>query len=108
MGDGHHAWASAEWVLMIRNCFVREEKDYLILCGGIPLRWLGQDEPITFGPAPTVFGIVSIRITSRGGTQVLISWEAEWHNQAPPIEVRLPGFRMACVARDTSSITLAK
>ncbi|MBP2687710.1 MAG: hypothetical protein H6Q81_2615, partial [Deltaproteobacteria bacterium] len=29
MGDGHHAWASAEWVLMIRNMFVREEGDRL-------------------------------------------------------------------------------
>ncbi|MFP5344729.1 MAG: hypothetical protein ACLGGU_03675, partial [Gammaproteobacteria bacterium] len=32
MGDGQHVWAAAEWVLMIRNCFVREEEDRLILC----------------------------------------------------------------------------
>ncbi|MFP3874680.1 MAG: hypothetical protein ACLFV1_09525, partial [Thiohalophilus sp.] len=52
MGDGHHVWASAEWVMMIRNCFVREEADRLILCAGIPARWLDQAEPIRFGPAP--------------------------------------------------------
>jgi GH15 family glucan-1,4-alpha-glucosidase len=25
MGDGQHVWAAAEWVLMIRNCFVRKK-----------------------------------------------------------------------------------
>ena len=25
MGDGQHGWAAAEWVMMIRNLFVREE-----------------------------------------------------------------------------------
>ena len=38
MGDGQHVWAAAEWVLMIRNCFAREEDDHLILCSGIPAR----------------------------------------------------------------------
>ena len=27
MGDGQHAWASAEWLLMMRALFVREEAD---------------------------------------------------------------------------------
>lgn len=30
MGDGQHVWAAAEWVLMIRNCFIREEKEPII------------------------------------------------------------------------------
>jgi hypothetical protein len=25
MGDAHHVWAAAEWVLMLRNCFLRKE-----------------------------------------------------------------------------------
>ena len=25
MGDGQHVWAAAEWMMMMRNCFVREE-----------------------------------------------------------------------------------
>jgi len=32
--------AAAEWILMIRNCFVREEEGHLILFSGIPHRWL--------------------------------------------------------------------
>jgi GH15 family glucan-1,4-alpha-glucosidase len=38
MGDGQHVWAAAEWVLMLRNCFVREEGNGLILCSGMGLR----------------------------------------------------------------------
>ena len=48
MGDGQHVWAAAEWVLMIRNCFVREEDEGLILCSGIPQIWLDKKQPITF------------------------------------------------------------
>jgi len=32
MGDGQHVWAAAEWVLMMRNCFVREEGARLWHC----------------------------------------------------------------------------
>src|SRR5690606_36768683 len=39
MGDGQHAWAAAEWVIMLRNCFLREEGDRLILCAGLPEAW---------------------------------------------------------------------
>ncbi|MFT5313422.1 MAG: hypothetical protein ACI8Z9_001915, partial [Paraglaciecola sp.] len=31
MGDGQHVWAAAEWILMLRFCFVREEEDCLVL-----------------------------------------------------------------------------
>jgi hypothetical protein len=40
MGDGQHGWAAAEWVLMIRNLFVREEGKKLILGSGVFPRWL--------------------------------------------------------------------
>ncbi len=104
MGDGHHVWASAEWVLMVRNLFVREEGNRLILCGGIPKRWLEQDQPIRFGPAPTSFGSLSIRITP-GPEGPQVEWDADWHGEAPPLEVKLPGFDPAEVSPGESSIT---
>ena len=58
MGDGQHIWAAAEWVLMIRNCFVLEEEsaNKLILCAGIPALWLAEKTTMTFGPyGTTVF-----------------------------------------------------
>jgi len=104
MGDGHHVWASAEWVLMIRNCFVREEGEGLILCAGIPARWLDQDTPIRFGPAPTAFGAVTLSIMPVSGKPPRIDWRGDWHHGAPPIEIRLPGFEPVCPAAGTNAI----
>ena len=69
MGDGHHVWASAEWVLMIRNCFVREEGDRLILCSGLPIRWLETSETIRFGPTSTPYGPITVYVNPREETR---------------------------------------
>ncbi len=107
MGDGHHVWAAAEWVLMIRNCFVREEGDRLILCAGIPARWLDQATPIRFGPAPTAFGAVSISITPNPGNPPRVDWNGDWHRSAPPIEIRLPGFAPVDAPSGSGSLILS-
>jgi len=106
MGDGHHVWAAAEWLLMIRNCFVREEGDRLILCAGVPARWLDQAAPIRFGPAPTRFGPVSICITPDPGHSPRVDWQGNWHRSAPPIEIRLPGFAPVSPHAHTDSVVL--
>jgi hypothetical protein len=108
MGDGHHVWAAAEWVLMIRNCFVREEGERLILCAGVPARWLDQDTPIRFGPAPTSFGTLTIGITPVPGNPPRIDWQGDWHPAAPPIEIRLPGFAPLAAPSGSGSATPVK
>ncbi len=91
MGDGQHAWAAAEWVLMIRNCFLREEApDRLILCSGIPREWRTPGKKVFCGPAPTPWGPVSVSLVRVGG-RTRVSWIAEWRDSVPRIEVRLPG-----------------
>ena len=94
MGDGQHVWAAAEWVLMIRNCFVREEANRLILCAGVPQRWLSGTEPLSFGPAPTSFGKLSVSIEplDKRRHKTVICWHGVWHGEPPRIEVRVPGF----------------
>lgn len=108
MGDGHHVWAAAEWALMIRNCFVREEGQGLVLCAGIPARWLSQDLPIRFGPAPTSFGAVSVSITPRPGESPRVEWQGDWHGAAPTAEVCLPGFVPASAPAGIDSIVLVR
>lgn len=108
MGDGHHVWAAAEWLLMIRNCFVREEGKRLILCAGVPARWLDQAAPIRFGPAPTSFGTVTISITPVPANPPRVDWQGDWHRGAPPIEIRLPGFEPASPQAGSSSMVLVK
>lgn len=109
MGDGHHVWAAAEWVLIIRNCFVREESGRLILCSGIPARWIAQETPIHFGPAPTTFGAISITITPFPGSAPRVAWQGEWHDDnAPPLEICLPGFMQAKADTGSGSMVLVK
>lgn len=108
MGDGHHVWASAEWIMMIRNCFVREEGDCLILCAGIPERWLDQDTPIRFGPAPTSFGAITLTITPDSEHGPRIEWKSDWHDGMPEIDIRLPGFDPVEVTPGMDSVVLAK
>lgn len=91
MGDGQHVWAAAEWVLMMRNCFVREEDDRLILCPGIPPRWLKRNAKISFGPAPTIFGTIHIHIKPDRGN-IVVEWTGKWFDKEPAIEVCIPGL----------------
>jgi hypothetical protein len=94
MGDGQHLWASSEWVMMVRNCFVREEKDALILCSGIPRRWIASGREMFFGPAPTSFGAVNVRI-SPSAEKVTVHVDACWRGRRPKVEVRIPGYDAA-------------
>ncbi|HEB51463.1 MAG TPA: hypothetical protein ENI89_12730 [Desulfobulbus sp.] len=93
MGDGQHVWAAAEWIMMVRNCFLREEGTCLVLCSGVPGRWLRPGAQVGFGPAPTSFGPVSLTLSRADGTPggVDIRWQGRWHAGAPGIEIRLPG-----------------
>jgi hypothetical protein len=85
---------------------VREEGDRLILGAGIPPRWIEQDAPIRFGPAPTSFGTVSLSITSRTGSPPRVEWQGDWHRLAPPVEICLPGFEPVTSTDGTGSIDL--
>jgi len=88
MGDGQHVWAAAEWMLLVRNCFVREEGDRLILASGIPDDWLLPGQTLSFGPAPTPHGDISIKIEG-GEDFTRIAWQADWRGAPPEIEIRL-------------------
>ncbi len=105
MGDGHHAWASAEWVLMIRNMFVREEGERLVLASGVLPGWLETEGPISLGPAPTSFGAVRVEILRRG-RRAEVQWSGSWRGAPPRVEVRLPGFTAVDVPAGQGSVLL--
>jgi hypothetical protein len=92
MGDGQHVWAAAEWVLMMRNIFILEEEKTktIILCAGIQPEWLDSNETMFFGKTPTIFGTIAVTITP--GTNIRVSWKANWHGDPPCVEVHLPGY----------------
>lgn len=102
MGDGHHAWAAAEWIAMIRSCFIREEQDTLILASGILPEWLVAGKSISFGPTPTRFGTITVSVTPHHehADGCRIGWKAHWHDETsaisyaskPRIRISLPGL----------------
>lgn len=98
MGDGQHGWAAAEWVMMIRNLFIREEGDGLIVGSGLFDQWLQPGEELGFGPTPTPWGAATIAIrTSATTAEVTIKLRPTGTtSQAPPpaVRVALPGFRV--------------
>ncbi len=99
MGDGQHGWAAAEWVMMIRNLFVREEQDKLILGSGIFPEWLDPGTPLVFGPGPTPCGPVTVRLTpSSHGLSLTVTRSDEHGKDRPvrpdwPMEARVPGYQ---------------
>lgn len=92
MGDGQHGWAAAEWVMMIRNLFVREEGHRLILCSGILPEWLQTPSPVSFGPTPTPFGKISIKII-RIGRELEVSLNADHKHIRAEGEISPPGYQ---------------
>jgi hypothetical protein len=104
MGDGQHMWASAEWVLIMRNSFVREERDRLVLASGIPRSWLKPNEVLSWGAAPTPYGDLSVVIEPTTD-HIAVSWEGRWRDKPPLIEVRLPGYRsVTCGSKEQGVI----
>ncbi|MFA6636372.1 MAG: hypothetical protein WCV56_04635 [Candidatus Omnitrophota bacterium] len=93
MGDGQHLWASAEWIMMIRNCFIREEEDTLILCSGIPQKWIDAGREMFFGPAPTPFGTIDIRVNP-GREKIRVEVNLGDSVPRPRVEIRLPGCKV--------------
>jgi hypothetical protein len=91
MGDGQHGWAAAEWVMMIRNCFVREEGERLVVGGGLFREWFDSEKELLFGPTLTPWGSVTVRIAQARLDPTLVI-DGRWRTIAPRIDVAVPGF----------------
>ncbi|OGX58267.1 MAG: hypothetical protein A2447_02370, partial [Omnitrophica WOR_2 bacterium RIFOXYC2_FULL_38_12] len=106
MGDGQHTWAAAEWIMMLRNCFLREEGERkLILCSGLPLEWIETDQEMLFGPAPTIFGIISLKL-KKANNEIFVEWQADWHKKAPTLEVNFPGMASVSVPDNEQQVVV--
>jgi hypothetical protein len=107
MGDGQHGWAAAEWVMMIRNMFVREEAHRLIVGSGLFEEWFESDEDVYFGPTLTPWGPVTIRIV-RPDSEPLVSIDAHWREDAPRVDVEIPGFARLVDVDCNSAVPLSR
>ena len=98
MGDGQHIWAAAEWLMMIRNCFVREEPHALVIGAGVKPAWW-QTTRATFGPTLTPWGAVSIIVEADGSTGARVTVDGKWREEPPRLELRVPGCSPVTIDR---------
>jgi hypothetical protein len=107
MGDGHHVWASAEWVLLIRNAIVSEgEGDVLILGAGLAPSWY-EKGGLEFGPALTPAGPLRLSFNLEGDT-LSVTWTGEWYDTLPRMDIRVPGWENALVPSNEGSVRLRR
>jgi len=96
MGDGQHAWAAAEWVLMMRALFLREEADNLVVGAGLPAAWFENSEHFFFGPTATAWGALTLTFSRREGNW-FVKIDGVAGDKAPRILIDVPGFEATWV-----------
>ncbi len=98
MGDGQHGWAAAEWLMMIRNMFVREEGDTLVLGSGILPEWITEENPAAFGPTQTPYGSIEVHLRKSQET-TSIEIVPHFRKDSPPssLLIDIPGYRKISV-----------
>jgi hypothetical protein len=94
MGDGHHGWAAADFLSLVRNLLVREtgpeDRPSLALCTMLPDAWVGHDLEVE--NAPTHTGRLSFALTWRDGRPRL-RWKLDRHpDLAGPVSIFAPGL----------------
>jgi hypothetical protein len=106
MGDGQHGWAAAEWVMMIRSLFIREEEDRLILGSGLFPEWLAPGQKLGFGPTPTRFGPISLALFP--GSEA-ISLDIDFQpTESCRLEARIPVCQAVEIADSSKTVSLPR
>lgn len=78
MGDGHHGWANAEFVTLVRNAFVFEHQNNLYLGHGVPADWLTHNNGFELRVAPSRLGNVDFWAHCTNG-EVTLKWNISPH-----------------------------
>ncbi len=114
MGDGHHGWALADYLLAVRNVLLFEEQDHLVITPALPEDWTTEMNVIQVEDAPTYFGTVNYTIAfgERTGTLVVNgAWRddtlkyIEWHL---PFAVRQAGTEIGDAEINGKTVRLAR
>lgn len=89
MGDGHHGWAIADFLIAVRNLLLLEEGNHLLITPVLPEEWTAENNVIKVEGAATYFGEVDYTIAfgERTGTLVL---SGDWRQAPEYVEWDLP------------------
>jgi len=105
MGDGQHAWAAAEWVMVMRALFIREEGEGLVIGSGLPPEWIRQRQRLGYGPTQTCWGPAEVILEpAQGGYRIRV--DGAWRRTPPRLHACVPGFRECDLAADGTATVL--
>jgi len=105
MGDGQHGWAVAEYIMLVRNMFVMEETDELIIGSGILPEWLAMKKPLSFGPTLTPYGSVRV-VVDHEHESLKVTLQADWREKPARVSVRIPGYQKGELSAPDYTIAL--
>jgi hypothetical protein len=112
VGDGHHGWAAADFLNLVRNVLVREvpagwaadgDPGGLALCTLFPREWLGFGVEVR--DAPTHHGMLSYALRWHGERPALL-WELRPHAGTGPVRLTAPGLDASWSSTETSGEAL--
>jgi hypothetical protein len=89
MGDGMHGWATADFLLLIRNTLLHEQGNRLLIAPCIPESWTDWGRHVTVTNAPTHFGSVTFSIEGRMDA-LSLTIDPQWRKSPEKIEWVLP------------------
>ncbi|MGH9209369.1 MAG: hypothetical protein ACRD2C_01660 [Acidimicrobiales bacterium] len=106
MGDGHHGWAAADFLSLVRDLVVRDTRDGLALASALPDAWLGRNWEVH--DAPTASGLLSYAVRWHGERPALL-WELRPHpdlGDHQPVRLTAPGLDAGWSTADRSGEAL--
>jgi len=105
MGDGHHGWAIADFLLIVRDALLFEEDAHLVLTPALPDDWCAPMNVIKVENAPTYFGTVSFTLAF-GEREATLGINADWRAAPEFIEWNLP-FAVRDAGSDVDNIVIS-
>ena len=100
MGEGHHGWATAEWLLLLRNLLLFEDSDTLHLTRVLLNDHLECGNTFSVRSAPSYFGKISFKISADkkevwlelgDDLQLTTPKELIWHLPFKPLKTFIDG-----------------
>ncbi len=108
MGDGAHAWASAEWIMMMRNMMLYEEPEThsLIVGRGVISSMFPEDgDEISINNAPTLYGTASVK-AKREGRKIKITVNSDFKESSTRIIFSPCCKNLKSMVIENSSVTV--
>jgi hypothetical protein len=97
MGDGHHGWAVADFLHLVRNTLLLEDDENLVVFPLVPDEWVADGKKISIREAPSYFGKVNAAMAVDKG-RARIEFDNHWR--------RTPEKLIVCFPRKISTVKI--